>query len=84
MQLPFDILTQDIIDDYNLNDISHNGKVYIDIRKGVYGLPQYGRVAYYRLRNHMEKHGYQLVKFTPGLCTQKSIPIYFTLIVDGF
>ena len=27
-----------IIDEYNLTEISHNGKVYIEIRKGVYGL----------------------------------------------
>ena len=30
-QLPFDIIPQEIIDEYNLNDIAHNVKVYIDI-----------------------------------------------------
>ena len=31
MQLPFDITPLEIIDEYNVSDISHTGKVYIDI-----------------------------------------------------
>ena len=50
MQLPFDIIPQDIIDWYNFIDISHNLKVYIDILKGMYGLPQAGRIAHDRLK----------------------------------
>ena len=46
MQLPFNIITQDIIDEYKLTEISHNGKVYIEIRKGVYGLPRAGIIAH--------------------------------------
>ena len=53
MQLPFDITYQYIIDEYNLTEISHNGKVYIEIRKGVYGLPQDGIIAHKLLGKHL-------------------------------
>ena len=84
IQLTFDIIPQDIIYEYNLTDISHNGKVYIHIINGMYGLPQSGIIAHDRFKNHPEKHGYQPVKLAPGICTQKRITIYFTLIVDDF
>ena len=50
MQLTFDIIPQDIIDWYNFIDISHNLKVYINILKGRYDLPQAGRIAHDRLK----------------------------------
>ena len=80
MKLPFDIACQEIIDEYNLTDISHNGKVYIHFWKGIYGLPQSGRNTHEGLKNHLEKHRYQPVKYTPGLCTHKSRTTSFTLI----
>ena len=35
----------DIVEQYNLNEIAINGKVYVEIRKGMYGLPQAGILA---------------------------------------
>ena len=40
MQLPFGITPQDIIGKYNPTDIKNNGKFYINIQKGMHGLPQ--------------------------------------------
>ena len=82
MQLTFDIIPQEIINGYNLTEILHNGKFYIDIRKGIYRLPQDGRIAHDWLKNHLEKHIYQPVKFTPGLRNHKYRPTSFTLIID--
>ena len=48
MQLPFDIIPQEIIDEYNLTDITHKVKVYINIQKGVYGIPQALRISHDR------------------------------------
>ena len=84
MQLPFDNTTQEITNAYNLNEIAHNLKVYLHIKKGMYGLAQAGRIAHDRLKNHPEKYGYQPVKFTPVPWTHKSIPISFTLIFVDF
>jgi hypothetical protein len=45
MQLALDTLPEEIILQYNLRDIAHNGYVYLEIRKGMYGLPQAGILA---------------------------------------
>ena len=45
MQLPFESVPQEIIDEYNLTDISQNGKVYINICKGMCDLPQAGIIG---------------------------------------
>jgi hypothetical protein len=38
-------LPQEVINEYCLNDLSVDGKIYIEIMKGVYGLPQAGILA---------------------------------------
>ena len=48
MQLPFDIIPQDIINEANLSVIAHNRKVYINIRKCVYGITKDGIIAHDR------------------------------------
>ena len=50
MKPPFDMIPREIINEYNFTDISHNGKVYTDIRKGIYGLPQAGIILHGRLK----------------------------------
>ena len=50
IQLPFDIISQEIINEYKLNGILHNGKVYIEIRKGMYGLPKSEIIVHDRLK----------------------------------
>ena len=42
IQLPFDIIPHDIINEYNLTEMAHNEEVYINIWKGMYGLKKYG------------------------------------------
>ena len=84
IQLPFDIIPQEIINEYNLTNISHNVKVNIAIWKVMYGLSQSERIEHERFKNHLEKHRYQPIEFTPGIWNHKSSPISFTIIVDDF
>jgi hypothetical protein len=35
-------LPQETIDKYDLDELEQDGKVYIEIQKGMYGLPQAG------------------------------------------
>jgi hypothetical protein len=35
-------LPQEIIDEYDLLELAHDGGVYIEIQKGMHGLPQVG------------------------------------------
>ena len=45
----------------------HNGFVYVEIRKGMYGLPQAGRLANDQLVAKLAPHGYHPCPLTPGL-----------------
>jgi hypothetical protein len=45
MRLPLAIVPQEIIDEYNLAPLVYKGFVYIEICKGMYGLPQVGILA---------------------------------------
>jgi hypothetical protein len=45
MRLPMTVVPPEIIEAYNLHDKEHNGHIYMEIRRGVYGLPQAGLLA---------------------------------------
>ena len=52
MRLPLDIILEEIIVKYNLcNLVDEEGWVYIEIRNGMYGLPQAGILANQLLKN---------------------------------
>ena len=75
----------DVIEHYNLKALANkNGMVFVEIRKGMYGLPQAGLLAQELLEQRLNKHGYTQSDRTPGLWTHKWRPIQFTLVVDDF
>ena len=57
MKLPLDIISEEIIQQYNLRNLSHKGFVYMEIQKGVYRLPQAGIFTNYELKLHLSKFG---------------------------
>jgi hypothetical protein len=67
MRLPLAILPQEIIDAYKLDGISHNGNVYLEVHRGMYGLPQAGIIANQLLTKRLQPHGYYQCRHTPGL-----------------
>jgi hypothetical protein len=50
----------------------------------MYGLPQSGIIANQLLARRLAIHGYNQIKFTPGLWRHVTCPIQFTLVVDDF
>ena len=58
VRIPLHMLPESIMDLYELHDKISNGHVYAEVRKGMYGLPQAGRLAYEKLRIFLEPHGY--------------------------
>jgi hypothetical protein len=84
MRLSIDIIPDEIIDKYNLRPLVSNGYVYIEIRKGMYGLPQAGILANKLLTKRLALHGYAPTAHTHGLWRHKTRPIAFTLVVDDF
>ena len=73
------------IEAYELRDkITNDGKVLVEIQKGMYGLPQAGRLAYDKLVKHLAIYGYVPCKRTPGLWQHITKDTKFTLVVDDF
>jgi hypothetical protein len=56
----------------------------MEIRKGMPGLKQAGRIANDQLTAHLAKSGYRPVPRKPSLWTHDHRPIHFALVVDDF
>jgi hypothetical protein len=84
MRLHISDIPDEIIQEYNLHELTHNDWVYIEVRGGMYDLPHSGKLANDLLKERLAKHGYAPTPTTPGLWKHKTRPITFTLIVDDF
>jgi hypothetical protein len=77
-------LPQETIEKYDLSELAQDGKVYIEIQKGMYGLPQAGILANELLQRNLAKDGYHPTTHPHGLWTHDTRPISFSLVVDDF
>ena len=78
-------MPDEIIREYDLrNKVNAKGFIFIEVTKGMYGLPQAGLLANELLEKRLNKHGYYQSKLVPGLWSHKTRPIQFTLVVDDF
>ena len=78
-------IPNEVIVEYSLLPISDSsGYVYVEIRKGVYGIKEAGIIAYKRLVRNLQPHSYAPVPHTPGLWIHTTLPTIFTLAVDEF
>ena len=77
-------LPKQTIDKYNLEKLIHNESVLVEISKGIYGLPQAGKLAQDQLVAHLKIHGYNQAPNSPCVFTHNTRPIAFTLVVDDF
>jgi hypothetical protein len=77
-------LPQESIEKYDLNELAQDGKVYIEIQKGMYGLPQAGILANELLQRNLVKDGNRPTTHTHGLWTHDTRPISFLLVLDDF
>ncbi len=67
MQLPVQLILDEIIKAYDLLPKAHNRHVYVKSRQGMYGIPQAGILANQLLTQRLEPHGYTQGRHTPGL-----------------
>ena len=84
MMVPIAVIPPDIVEKYNLLDMVVNGKVYVEVSKGIYGLPQAGKLANDQLIRHLAPFGYAPCTHTAGLWTHNERNISFLLVVDDF
>jgi hypothetical protein len=77
-------LPQETIDKYDLKELAQDGKAYIEIQKGMYGLTQAGILVNELLQRNLAKDGYRPTTHTHGLWTHDTRPISFSLVVNFF
>lgn len=73
-----------IIDEYSVRELAVHGKVLVEIVKGIYGLPQAGKLAKDQLTALLRARGFSECEHTPCLFKHSSRPIVFSLVVDDF
>ena len=67
MKMKLKIIPQEIIDQYQLQDLEEDGWVYMNIVKGMPGLKQAACLANEILVHHLAPYGYSPVHNTPSL-----------------
>jgi len=86
MKIPLRWFPQDVIDQYDImmSMVEPDGFIYVDIRKGMYGLKQAARIAFDCLVTLMKPHGYAPLRCNPGIWRHEKRDVLFTLCVDDF
>jgi hypothetical protein len=77
-------LPQEIIDECGLLELAHDGRVYIEIQKVMYGLPQAGILTNKLLQPRLALDGYCPTEHTHALWKHETRPVWLSLIVDDF
>jgi hypothetical protein len=77
-------LPREVIDKYNLLELAYDGWVYIEIQKGMYGLPHAVILANKLLHRRLALDGYHLTEHTHGSWKHETRPVCFSLVVDDF
>ena len=60
------------------------GFVYVDLRKGMYGLKQAPHMDFDHLVKLLKPHGYYPLRSNPVIWCHKMLPTKYTLCVDAF
>ena len=76
MKLSLACIPDEIIEQYNLRTLSSDGWVYLNIRKGMPGLKQAGRIANNRLKAHLSNFGFTPVPRTLVMWKHDTKPIF--------
>jgi hypothetical protein len=84
MRIPFTLSPPWIVEQYGLANKMHNGYIYLEMQRAVWGLPQAGILANKLLKKRLAPHGYYKCKQTPSVWKHTTRPISFTLVVNDF
>ena len=74
MKLPLKIISDKIIQQYKLQYLAQKNFVYMEIQKGMYGLPQARKNANNKLKLNLSKFGYDPAPTKPGLWRYQTTP----------
>jgi hypothetical protein len=77
------IIPKEVWDDHRYTiPIASDGYVYLEIRRGMYGLKEAGILAFNQLVQKLKPAGYEPMSFTPGLWRHRMKCTTFALCVD--
>jgi hypothetical protein len=82
LRIPIKRTPLEIITHYNLLPLVSDGHIYIEVQKGMYGLPQAGILANHLLAKRLAPHEYLQTKTTPGLWAHDTLTVTFSLVLD--
>jgi hypothetical protein len=83
VRLPIEVIPPISIIEHNLLSLVHKGYIYAEVRRGMYGLPQAGRiVANNQITAFLAPKGYTPV--SPSLWRHNKSNLAFTLVIDNF
>lgn len=83
IRLSIKIIPDEIIEQYNLQDMEKYRYVYAEIRKVICGFPQATRISNDLLTKNIAPRGYCQFRHTPGLGKHKWWTVAFSLVADG-
>ena len=76
MHLKLSNLPKSVVQHYNLAEkATRDGYVYVDIKQGMYGLPQAGLIVQQLIEKQLNKKGYHQSDINPGLWKHKWSPM---------
>jgi hypothetical protein len=84
MAVRLDQLPAEVAADASVRSLARGGRLLVRVDKGIYGLPQAGRLARDRLVAHLAKAGYSEAPHVPSLFSHTDGRILFVLTVDDF
>jgi hypothetical protein len=84
MRMLLSIFPEEIVSEYNLTALAVDGWVYVEIRKGMYGLKQAGLLDNQLVQKRLAPFGYYPARHTPCMWLHKTRSKAFSLIVDDF
>ena len=84
MKILIELIPEEFQRTYNLLPLVKNGNIYMQIERGIYGLPQSGILFNKLLQKRLAPYGYYEMPHSSGLWKHTSRPISFTLVIDNF
>ena len=64
--------------------IAADGFIFLEIRRGMYGLKEAGVIAFDQIVRYLDPHGYKPAPYNPGFWRPTTRPTTFTLCIDNF
>ena len=78
-------IPQNVAEKYTLEaKVTKHGWVYVEIQKGMYGLPHAGLLVQELLEQWLANNRYHQSKLTPRLWSHETRHIQFCLVIDNF